>query len=400
MNDAPELCPVCGGPMASGRCPACSAQQRFRLVHRELILLLVLTGVAAAAFFATRAVAIANTRVRLADADILFEQGKHELQLRQLDAAVASFRRAVARDPVSKRARLALADGLAAQHQSEAAEQILESLRQSSPDDPDVTLQLARLEAERDDVTQAVRYFQSTLDALWKADPLALRQIRVELIRFLLSHHQQDRALSELLVLSASLPETDAAAHLEAGRLFLDAGDERRALAQYTFVLRDRHDAAAAAGAAEAAFRLGDYRQARRLLAMATTDSPAIRELRTLTDLVLTGDPLGPGLSRLERSSRLNANAGVALRAMDLCLARPADQRGPSDGDLEQLRLEVKGLTVPQGKPVRSLSRDDVEAGVEKLYRAERAVQQACASQTPADQALLLIGRLHGFNEQ
>ena len=53
-------CSVCGSSLMVGCCLSCDTRRWSRVVHRELVLLLVLIGITVAAFFGTRAVAHSN----------------------------------------------------------------------------------------------------------------------------------------------------------------------------------------------------------------------------------------------------------------------------------------------------------------------------------------------------
>ena len=96
-------------------------------------------------------------------------------------------------------------------------------------------------------------------------------QVRVELVRYLLAHEQRSRALSELLIVSADMPDT-AAAHAELGSLFLEASEPGRALTQLERSRAlDPPNQAVALAAGRAAFALGE-------------DPVALRHLRAAPD--------------------------------------------------------------------------------------------------------------------
>jgi hypothetical protein len=68
MPDA-ATCRTCGTPLIDGCCPACADQTLpFRLVHREIVLLLVLSGITVAGFLLTHAAAASTRERRLEDA--------------------------------------------------------------------------------------------------------------------------------------------------------------------------------------------------------------------------------------------------------------------------------------------------------------------------------------------
>ena len=205
--------------MVPARQPTNDTVERTALIHREIVQLSVLIFAAIAAFWLTRAVAASNRDMSLRDAAEWYRRGQQAIETGRVDDAIDSLRRATVRDRHDKRYVLALARALALKRDDEAARNALLTLRESSPEDPDINLQLARLAAGRQDVTEALRFYHNALYAPWPSEQAdARRQVRFELIRFLLTHDQASRALSELLALSTDLPD-DAPLHLEVAQL-------------------------------------------------------------------------------------------------------------------------------------------------------------------------------------
>jgi len=376
-----------------------AADAQFRFVHREIVLVTLLVAIASAAFVVTRAVAAGNQRLRLADAAAWYARGEDELSSGHLDAAIDALRRATARNPQSRAYQLGLAKALAAGGQQEAAERVLANLRESSPEDPSVNLELARLSASRGDVPASLRFYQSVLNALSNADRVDERRaIRLELIRFLLERQQPSRALSELLILTVNLPD-DPHWQVRVGQLYLDAGDPKRALDLFSKALgHEPRDADALAGAGEAAFETGDYSRARRYLTASSVRSDQAAERRVLSELVLASDPLAKGLALDERRRRLTGDLGQAGRRLDECLSGLASQ-SESGRELRTIRNEVADFASTSTPLHAAEARDRIESGAEIVDRAERASEKACGEGSPADRALLLVGRLHRLDQ-
>ena len=200
------------------------------------------------------------------------------------------------------------------------------------------SMELARLEARHTDRTAVGRYYQTAIVGLWRAAQRPTqRQVRTEFIEFLLNHGERDRALSELLVLEASLPD-DGPSQLAAGKMLLAAGDARRAADHFARVLRlVPNDQVALAGAGEAAFELNDYAGARRYLNALEEETDRTRQLRTLTDLVVGNDPLGPRLPMSERRRRLAAGLAQVIRRLEACQARTPPEQLDARVDLAPL---------------------------------------------------------------
>jgi tetratricopeptide (TPR) repeat protein len=327
-----------------------------------------------------------------------YQRGQHQLEAGNADDAIESFRRATVKNRMDKRYVLALARGLALKHQDDAARSALVALRESSPEDPEINLQLARLAADRQDVTEAIRYYHNTLYAPWPIDQAAARRrVRIEMVRFLLTQNQQSRAVSEILALTADLPD-DAAAHVEVGQLFVAAYDTGHALDQFQRALRLAPDnGAALAGAGQAAFEAGDYQAARRYLRAAPEDMSTVRETREVVELVLSNDPLAARIGSIARRRRLADAFSYAEQRLSACLEqRPTEQPSSNAG---ALRDEAQAFEA-QLKPSGPIEEDTIESGVELIDRIERAVVQACPPASPRDRALLLIGQHHGVDQR
>jgi tetratricopeptide (TPR) repeat protein len=373
-------------------------EARSNLIHREILQIVLVIAVAIVAFFVTRAIATNNREMSLRDAAEWYQRGQHQLEAGHADDAIESFRRATVKNRTEKRYVLALAHALALTHQGDAARSALLALRESAPEDTDINIQLARLAADRQDVTEAIRYYHNTLYAPWPIDQAdARRRVRVELVRFLLTRNQQSRAISELVTLSADLPD-DAAAHVEVGQLFVAAGDTRRALDQFQRALQLAPDnRAAMAGAGQAAFEAGDYQGARKYLRAAPDGMSSVRETRDLVELVLSNDPLAARIGPVARRRRLAEAFSYAGQRLTVCLEqRPGGQ--PSSNEVA-LRDEARAFQA-QLKRSGPLEEDTIESGVELIDRIERVVIQTCPPGFARDRALLLIGQHHGVSQR
>ncbi len=361
-------------------------------LHREVVQLTVLVAVAVAAFFMTRAVAANNRATSLRDADAWYRHGQAALAAGQTGEAIDAFRRATVRNRTDKSYVLALARALALNRDDDAARSVLLTLRDSAPEDAQINLELARLAVHRDDVTEAVRFYHNTLYAPWPAERLEeRRRVRLELIDFLLSHHQSSRALAELVAASADLPDQPQA-HLEIAQLFVRAGDNTHALQQFQMAIRlAPHDGAALAGAGRCAFALGNYALARDYLRRAPDEIDDAVTVREVTELVLSRDPLASRIGATERRRRLIADLAYTQKRLADCAAQ--SRLGGSNATA--LQQEVDDF-VHQTDGTAPLGQDTIESGVDLMYRVAQWVTDSCHSATAQDRALLLIGRQHG----
>lgn len=363
------------------------------------MVLVILIGITVVAFFGTRAVAHSNEALRRRQAAAWFSAAQRASRDGQAEIAVAGFRRAVAKDPDNKQYRLALADALVASRLDGEAGRVLLALREAQVEDPETNLQLARLEARGPNTDAARRYYQSALAALWRPEQAEVRQrVRFELIEFLLAHEERARALSELLLVAATLPQ-DAAVQARVGQMFLAARDPRNALDHFDQAVRlDPESMDALAGAGEAAFDIGDYNRAFRYLNAAPQRNARLAELRDVARSVVELDPLAPRLGTNERRRRLREVLRHTSQRLETCLN---DHSMPRNETLERLRKETRDLRSSLDLPRRREPRDLVDDGVDLAYRIERKVERSCGSPAaPLDRALLLIGRRYGLGEQ
>lgn len=374
-----ESCGRCGGPLVGDWCAACSAAALARFVHREIVVLLLLCGIGAVGFLVTRAAATTLHEIREQDAEAWFTRGEAALRNGRVDPAVEALRRAALMRREEPKYRLTLARALAAGGQDDAARQALLGLRGSAPENPEINLLLARLEARRADVTAAVRYYQHALYGSWNAGELEAReQVRMELIAYLLDHDLRDRALAELLIVAADLPN-EPARHVRVGELFLASGEAQRALDQFRRALqRSPANAPALAGAARAAADLGDYAAARRYLRQLPGD-PALAPLRATVDHVLASDPLAPRISRAERRRRAISAADWAVARLEAC--------GIGEG-AAAIRDALRK------RPLRD-STQAAEQAVALLLRVEREAPAGCVADDAASQGWRIIARRH-----
>jgi tetratricopeptide (TPR) repeat protein len=368
--------------------------ERAALIHREILQLAVLILVAIGAFLLTRAVAASNRDTNARDAAEWYRRGQQAMATGHVNDAIDSLRRATTKDGSDTRYMLALARALAVEGDADGARSVLVTLRESAPEDAAVNLQLAQLAAAQADVTEALRFYHNALDARWPVQEAgARREVHLELIRFLLTQEQAGRALSELLALSADLPD-DAPLRLEVAQLFAKAGDNRHALEQFQEVLGlAPENGDALAGAGQAAFQLGEYPLAHTYLRRAPTEKDDVKNTREIVDLLLTHDPLAARLGSAERRRRLEGDFSYAQQRLSACLEqRPA---GSSSDVVSGLQSEARTFE-DQLKSPSALEQDTVEAGIDLITRIEHVVVQQCGPPTALDRALGLIGRQHG----
>ena len=367
-----------------------------RILNNEIVLLAALSAGAVGVFIFTRHMAAHERQLSRKIAAVWFERGVEYMQAGETDKAVASFRSATANVENDPKYMLALANALAVENYNQQALRLLLRLRDSDPENPDVNLSLARLAAQQGEVQEAVRYYQSGLYGRWPNDRLdQRRQVRLELVRFLLAHQQLYLATSELYVLENRAPDS-VAAHIELARLFAEANDLPHAFEEYVAAIRlDGSNVEALTAAGHLAFQVGNYPQAEQYLRAAQDANPASHEtqqLLTLTRAVLGSDPLVPHLTQWDRQKRLEAGLEVALKRVEDCLSVTSNRK--TIDELQSLKTEAIRAT-KSWKAKLPADTDTVKTGVELIFRMEQTASGACGNPSDRDQAWLLIGRQH-----
>jgi len=367
-----------------------------RILNNEIVLLAALSLAAVGVFIFTRHMAAHEQQLNAKIADVWFNRGVEYMQAGETEKAIQSFRSATANVENDPKYTLALANALAAENHIQEAESLLFRLREADPENPDVNLSLARLAARQGEVQEAARYYENSLYGRWPDDRREQRrQVRLELVRFLLAHQQQYLATSELFVLQNRTPDSPSA-HIEIAKLFVEANDLPHALQEYAAAVRlDGNNVEGLTAAGQLAFQTGNYAQAEAYLRAAldaNPDSQDTRHLLTLTKLVLSADPLSPHLTAREKQNRLQAGLERSGKRLDECLSQTHDEKAIAE--LQSLKTEaIAAETKLRGESPSET--DNVRAGVDLIFRMQQTASGACGNPSDADQALLLIGRQH-----
>ena len=330
--------------------------------------------------------------------DRWFSRGLADLNAKHYDAAVTDFRAALlySRDEYSYQLNLAEAL-IGLRHTGEAFAYLL-NLWDREPDNGLVNLELARITAQRGQIDEAVRYYHNAVYAAWpQGQESKRRNARLELIELLLEAKRQGDAQAELMALAANAGDAPALQQT-IGDLFMRAGDYERALAAYGTILKtDDRNATALAGAGNAAFQLGRYPLAKEYLEHAARDNPNDQESAQrlqMAEMVLRLDPFRPQISTADRNKNVVdafAAAGQRLKACPL----PSRDTFGTTGSAPSLNDEWSSLK-PQITEMGLRRKPDLaQSAMDLVFRIERQTSSVCGTPTGADQALLLIAKLH-----
>ena len=444
------VCPTCKRPLpqADAHCPYCGEGSLGTFHVRPLFLALVLITSAAfgtATVFANRFYQDKQQRL----GQMWFGRGQAALSAGDPQSAIQDFRNALYYSHDDRSYRLRLAEALVAAHDIPEARSYLLTLWQDEPSNSTINLQLARLAATQDQTQVALRYYHGAIYGLWSDGDVAARrqQTRLELIHYLLGLHATTQADAELIALTPELPRS-ADEHTQVGRLFVQAGDQERALQQFEQALRlNPSDPDALQGAGEAEFQLARYGDAIRYLERAVRagqHDARTEELLATSRLVLEWNPYAKNVSSRQRAARIVQAFRQASQRLQQCAAtknisltpdtapaqptgaagtpaHPSSQSGlvakifgkikpgesagpaahpnqPDAGKIQQLQQQVTQLS--PGVRTYKLERDphlgDLAMGL--VTQIETITAQQCGTPTGADLALLLLA--HQAEEQ
>jgi len=264
---------------------------------------IVLAIVAGIAFIAIDTVLAKTERYETGlEAARLADEGRRLMKEAKYDAAIESFRAAIANRRENMQYPLELGRALRTAGQLQEAEATLEDLLENNAMDGAANLAIARVFVKQGEFEAASFYYHRAIYGQWKADDIrkSRLQVRFELAALLAQHNRKQELLAELLPLQTEAPG-DIATQQQLADLFLTAGSPARAEEIYRDQLRIHPRDA------------------------------ALRNGLNLTGQILRLDPMRPELSERERFQRslhilevVTDRASTCLRAADLIQQLPA----------------------------------------------------------------------------
>lgn len=361
------------------------------LVQREVALVLVLCFISGGLYAATKSIADWSRRSSARDAAFWYQQGQTLVGQGRTDEGIAALRRAVVGDRQDATYQLALARALTDANRVEEAQGLLLRVRDSQPDNAEVNCQLAQLFEKTGNALDAERYFNLAIYSLKPDDPRCNPlNLREELAAFLLHQGDLEKARNQLNAMAPELPD-EPAEHIKLAQLFAEAGDQDKALAQYERAATlDPNNRDALVGAGETAYARHDFASAVRYLEQAGRAGalPATTRAHLQTALLVqAADPLAAGLGMTERVRRLDAGLARVSDRLDGCPKPAGSEPDPIRDELESFSRQSR----------QSLRDSDVlTRGVDLAARASAEAGTRCGSTNAADDAWILIGKVHG----
>lgn len=335
-----------------------------------------------------------------------FERGKQAMAVGRPAEAVVAFRSALTLAPTDQDYELNLAQALAAAGQTDEAYTYFTSLLDAQPGDGFLNLELARLQVKKNQPASAIASYDAALNGAWHGKGAdRRREIRFELIRYLLSVGQKTEAQGELLTAEGNSLD-EPAALFEIASLLREADDPFDAFAAYRRVEqhpRSTHTQVVQSLLAEAQISVnaGQYKRAAEALDRyrayvhrhPTAATPAEREaaqqqmipLQRILELIPSS-----GLPPKQRAERIAIQRDIAGKRYQSCLAQ-LTLAADTDSD------KIAPLTALQGQwkqmmqlRVRDLTNDPAtEQALTSLINQTEIETAKLCGQPLGDDALL-----------
>jgi Flp pilus assembly protein TadD len=306
--------------------------ERRRLIFADTLSLVTLFAITALLAILTNYLYQSYASHQVVLAARWLQRGDQALRDNKPQAAIDALSSALAFAPNDRSTAIKLAEALASAGRIQEATVYFNALLETQQGNGLINLQLARLAARQGNESQAVEDYQKAIYGNWEGDGyVRRREVRFELINYLIAHHRLDQARSELLVASGNAPSDDISVQLEIARAMELAEDPGDALHVYRTILHHHPSLREALdGAGHTAFQLGRYLEAKHYLSRAL-DLPATEpgsDQGSAAALQQSRDELAEAsrLLALYPSSRLNPRERDSriLTARKLAMARLA----------------------------------------------------------------------------
>jgi Flp pilus assembly protein TadD len=375
------------------------------------------------------------------------QRGEQALRDNKPQAAVDALSSALAYAPNDRSTAIKLAEALASAGRVREATVYFNALLESQQGNGLINLQLARLAARQGNESQAIEDFQKAIYGNWEGDGyVRRREVRFELINYLIANHRLDQARSELLVASGNAPADDISVQLEIARGMEQAQDPSDAFHLYRTILHHHPSLREALdGAGRTAFQLGHFLEAKRYLARALelpateadSDKSAVAALQQSRDQLNEATQIlaiypSSRLSTKEQDARILRGRKLAMARLETCVnakaatpAIPSAANTPppktSSNPLQSLASRfsrqssqpavnqsaaapsvdpLQGLVdrwqkLPPKVTLADLAKDPdlAQTQIQLIYDTELITQQVCGAPTGDDALLLKIAQ-------
>jgi tetratricopeptide (TPR) repeat protein len=255
----------------------------------------------------------------------------------------------------------------------------------------------------------AINYYRGAIYGTWEGDGIVRRRdLRLELARFLIAHHDLSSARTELLVAGSNAPD-DLGLALTLAPLLEQAGAPHDALNNYQKVLaREPNNQQALEAAGRLEYGFGHFEEAYRLLERARKEDdasapnqpwpPDLQAMLDASSQILGIEP-SKKLPATERVSRILRARDLAKKRFDSCNAQ-VSAKSELQSSLQNLaaRWMSKEATIDR----RALLNDagEQDAVMKLVYDTETQTSQICGAPTAGDALLLMLAKSPKAAEQ
>ena len=425
--------------------------RRRSLILRDALAFLGLVLITVALFAVTLFLFRSFSAHRLEMAQRWYARGTAALAAGRASDAVGALQTALSYAPAERDYQLSLAEALEQAGKTDEAFAYFSNLWEAEPGDGLLNLQLARLSVKKQEEEEqrlasegqkkgilrrgnlagtnqeaqaqsdAVRYYHASIYGTWEGNGVERRRdVRLELVRYLLAHKNPGAARNELLIAAGNYGD-DPALEMTAAPLMAEAGDASSALEIYERVLKMKpEDLAALEGAAETASTIGRYATAQRYakkarkVAEANEDRAAMAKMSAVlgqAERILELVP-SENLTDEERIGRILRARTLAENRLNGCYAQFATL-GKVPGALQQLedkwREDAKAPAVAPARQDRELElraaqvraledamrRNDARqrSEMEMIFSTETALNDICGAPAGDDALLEVIAK-------
>jgi tetratricopeptide (TPR) repeat protein len=310
------------------------------------------------------------------------QRGVDAMKADKPQMAIDALSSALAYSPNDRNTEIQLAEALASAGRTQEATVYFNNLLEQEQGSGLINLQLARLAARQGNESQAIDDYQKSIYGNWEGDGyVRRREVRLELINYLLGHNRFDQARNELLVASGNAPADDISIQLQIAQLLEQAHAPGDAFHVYKTLLH-RHPSLrdAQEGAGLTAFKMGHYLEAKHYLSRAL-EGPSIEE-EPAAEVQQVRDTLNEAtrVLQLYPSPRLTSQE---LSTRILTMRRLAQAR-LADCVLQKPTVTQPPAAVPQANAAPHKGLPNPLAGLASRFTLRPSGQPANQPATPA----------------
>jgi tetratricopeptide (TPR) repeat protein len=386
--------------------------QKRKIVIRDSVALFTLLLITLALFTSTVFLFRSFTNLRSRLAKRWLDRGEAALHSGHPEYAVEDLRSALAYSPGQRSIEIELAEALAGAGRIQEATSYFNTLWEAEPGSGIINLQLARLAAREGNQIEALDHYRASIYGTWEGDGTTRRRdVRIELIDYLIGIHRYDQARSELIIAAGNSPD-DPALRIQIAKLMEKAGDPANAAVIYKAILQ--HGApnlAALEGAGRTSFALGNYVQARDYLVKALNhpggNAESAQTRQDLHDLLEEAIQTlllypSPALSSRAQAERTLRDRNLVFQRLQECKL-PVPDTGTLVADPALAPIYAQWQQLPAGSkltvPMLQQDEDLRRTVIQLVYETDRAADKTCGPATGENALLSRIARNPGAVE-